>query len=203
MTKYILLFILFAFTACGKVDRVEKRNENGIVVERYNRSRVDSLMEGTYEAFDDDGVILERAIYSKGKLNGARLLYHPNGKVQYEETHVNGEFQGPYRAYYPSGSLQVEGQFVDNVAEGIWTGYYEDGTVKETVTYANNLENGPFKEWYSNGAIKAEGNYANGDKEQGELILYDLQGEIQKRMHCEAGICRTIWTAETKKANEE
>ena len=200
--RLLAILVIVLFSSCEKLDRVERRNDAGIVVERYSRDPVDSTRSGLYEAFDDNGLLIERAEYDRDQLNGERRLYFPSGELQYVETYEGGKYQGPYKAYYPDGTLQLEGQYVDDVALGLWTGYYPDGEKKEEVTFADNAENGPFREWYSNGAIKAEGNYADGDKEQGELLLYDLQGKVQKRMYCEAGICRTVWTAPNAAANE-
>ena len=188
--------------ACDSLERVERRNDDGVLVERYSRDPVDSTRSGPYEAYGDDGELIEEATYVADRLHGERTLYHPNGAVQYVETYRDGQYHGPYLSYYPDGTLQLEGQYVDNVASGVWTGYYPSGERKEAVTFADNEENGPFTEWYSNGAIKAEGTYAGGDKEQGELLLYNLDGDVQKRMFCEAGICRTIWEASTA-ANDE
>ncbi len=202
MKIWLLLSSALLLIACSDTERVEKRNEAGVVIERYNRSKTDSLWQGKYEAFDDEGQVVERANYAAGKLDGKRTLYHPNGQVQYEEMHVGGKFDGPYKAYYPDGQLELEGKFIDDKASGVWTGYYPDGSKKEEVTFVDNKENGPFREWYSNGTIKAEGSYLDGDNEQGELVLYDLQGEVQKRMHCEAGVCRTVWQAQTGAAND-
>jgi len=203
--KYLMigLSLLFvALTSCSKTEQVEMRNEDGIVIERYSRSKKDSLMHGSYEAFDDKGNMIEKATYTEGKLDGVRTLYYPSGEVQYVENHLKGEFEGTYQAYYPEGQLELEGEYVDNKMSGIWTAYYPTGKIKETVTFVDNEENGPFKEWYSNGVIKAEGEYADGDKEQGELVLYDLKGNVNKRMYCESGICKTVWSAEKAASNE-
>ena len=191
---------LALYTACGDgLERVERRNAEGVVTERYTRN-ADSLMHGTYEAFDDEGTLVERAAYVDGELHGERTLYYPSGEVQYVESHRDGIFAGPYRAYYPDGQLRLEGQYVDNAMDGVWTGYYPSGRTKETVTFRDNEENGPFREWYSNGVVKAEGDYLAGDHEHGELTLYDLSGEVQRRMFCEQGVCRTVWTRESADA---
>lgn len=195
-----LLGLVLATAACSDLEPVERRNGEGVVVERYTRSRADSLMQGAYTAYDERGVLLERATYADGELDGTRTIYYPSGAVQIEETHAGGAFAGPYRTYFPDGQLELSGQYVNNVAEGVWTGYYPDGTKKEEVTFADNIEQGPFREWYSNGQLKAEGTYKDGDNEDGELVLYDLQGAVQKRMYCEAGVCRTVWRAETADA---
>ena len=192
----LLLACGLGFAGCDDgLEPVERRNADGVVTERYTRN-ADSLMHGPYEAFDPEGTLLERATYRDGELDGERTLYYPDGGVQAVETHRAGAFDGTYRAYYPDGQLELEGEYVDDVMAGVWTGYYPDGTRKETVTFRDNQENGPFREWYSNGVVKAEGAYLDGDREQGELTLYDLQGEVQRRMFCDTGICRTVWVRE-------
>lgn len=196
------VFGAVALAACSRTEKVETRNADGVVTERFTRLKGDTLRQGTYELFDDAGAPIERANYEAGLLDGLRYVYFADGAVQYEETHRAGRFEGPYRAYNPSGTVALEGQYVDDEATGIWTGYYEDGTKKEEVTFRENKENGPFREWYSNGAVKAEGEYRDGDKEDGELRLYTLEGALQKRMFCEVGICRTVWTAQTGTADE-
>jgi antitoxin component YwqK of YwqJK toxin-antitoxin module len=202
MHTLVIGLVLLALAACSDVETVERRNAEGIVTERFSRSKADSLMEGVYEAYDDSGVLMERANYKRGRLDGVRTLYYPDGAIQYEEHHVAGEFSGTYTGYYPDGQKELEGQYVDNKMSGVWTAYYPNGTIKEKVTFADNQENGPFTEWYSNGVIKAQGEYLNGDNEQGELVLYDLQGEVNKRMYCESGICKTVWRANKEEGNE-
>jgi len=203
MRLILCLLLPLFFVSCSDLERVERRNAEGVVIERYSRTKTDSLREGAYEAFDETGTIAERAQYAAGVLDGKRQLFHPNGQIQYEESHSEGAYEGPYRGYYPDGTLELEGQYVADEAIGTWTTYYPNGQKKEEVTFADNHENGPFTEWYSNGTKKAEGTYLNGDNEQGELVLYNLDGDIEKRMHCEAGACRTVWRAETVSQNAE
>ncbi len=205
--KYAIIpfcLLLLLSIACSNSNQVEIKNDDGVVVERYELSKEDSTMHGSYEAFDEKGQLIEKSSYAKGKLDGVRTLYYPSGGVQYEETHLNGEFEGIYKAYYPEGELELEGKYVDNKMTGIWTAYYPNGTKKEAVTFVDNEENGPFTEWHASGTLKAEGSYANGDNEEGELVLYDLNGKVNKRMFCEGGICRTVpLETEETASNEE
>ncbi len=195
------LLAILALGACSDLERVEVRNEDGIVTERYYRGKDDSLRQGDYETFDRDGKLIERANYKDDYLDGLRTLYYPDGAKQYEETHVAGKFEGPYRAFYPDGQLELEGQYAADLATGTWTGYYPDGAKKEEVTMADNVSDGPFREWHPNGKLKTEGRYVAGDKEEGELLLYDENGELERRMQCDRGLCRTMWASETATAN--
>lgn len=192
-----LALLAIAFSACSDLEQVEVRNDAGVIVERYQISKVDSAKQGKYELFDQKGVLLETAEYLDDKLEGTRTLYYPTGEKQFVEVHRAGQYQGAYKAYFPDGQLQQEGQYVDNVATGTWTGYYPTGEKKEEVTMSDNQVKGPFKEWHRNGVLKAEGSYFSDGKEQGELKLYDEMGKLERRMFCEEGICRTIESAET------
>ena len=195
VTLAALAFAALALAGCSDLEPVERRNAEGVVVERYTRTRGDSLMQGLYQAFDPEGELVEEANYAAGQLDGERTLYYPGGAVQYVEQHRGGIFEGTYRAYYPDGQLELTGEYAANAMTGVWTGYYPNGTKKEEVTFVDNQENGPFREWYSNGVLKAEGTYRDGDNEQGELTLYNLAGEVERVMYCDAGVCRTVMQA--------
>ncbi|MEM1220411.1 MAG: hypothetical protein AAGH79_15925, partial [Bacteroidota bacterium] len=84
----------------------------------------------------------------------------------------------------------------ENVMDGVWKNFYPDGQVAAVTTFANNEENGPFEEYYRNGKMAAKGSYVGGEFEQGVLELFAEDGSLQKKMECERGICRTVWTAE-------
>ena len=188
--------------ACSKVEKVEVRNEAGLITERYYRNKADSTRQGKYEYYDDDGKLIETAFYANDQLQGTRTLYFPNGEKQYEEERVAGKFEGAYRAYYPDGTLEQEGQYANDEGTGQWTGYYPSGAKKEEFTMVNSIAEGPFREWHPNGALKAEGQYVGGNKEQGELLMYDERGELERRMYCEAGICRTMWLRDQTATDE-
>ena len=79
---------------------------------------------------------------------------------------------------------------------GKWKKYYESGALFEEVTFSDNKENGPFIEYYENGNLKAEGEYLEGDNEHGLLSLYNEKGELERKMECQKGICKTIWKAD-------
>ncbi len=197
----LLLTALMSLTACSDLERVEVRNEEGVVTERFYRSTTDSLRQGKYETFDRNGKLIEVANYKDDYLDGLRTLYYPDGAKQYEETHVAGKFDGPYRAFYPGGQLQLEGQYVADLGVGTWTGYYADGQKKEEVTMDGNASDGPFREYHPNGKLKAEGKYVAGDREDGELLLYDVNGDLERKMQCDRGVCRTMWQSETATEN--
>ncbi|NRB61481.1 MAG: toxin-antitoxin system YwqK family antitoxin [Saprospiraceae bacterium] len=150
---------------------------------------------GPYFRYSASDTLVEKANYQHGQLHGTRVLYFPNGRLQTQEIYDSGAFDGTYITYYPNGTVELEGQYVNNTMEGVWKRNYKTGELFEEVTFANNKENGPFTEYYKNGQVQVSGQYLDGDQEHGELLFYDETGAITKKMNCDKGLCRTIWTA--------
>ncbi len=191
-----LVLALLSLAACRtKVEKVEAVDAYGYT-ERYTRDPEDYARQGRYQKLDSAGQLVEEANFVDDTLHGLRALYFENGDTQIVEHYQMGIFDGPYRVYYPEGSLQLEGQYSQNEMKGDWLKYYPNGQLMERVRFEGNLENGPFVEYHENGNLKAEGTYRNGDKEHGELRLYDENGTLERKMDCENGICRTTWKRE-------
>ncbi len=185
---------LLLFSACSNFETIENKDESGKVVERFTINKQTKKKEGEYFAFYPNGQKLEESFYIHDSLHGERKLYHENGTLESITTHANGMFEGKYQKFNEQGKLTNEGQYVNNEMSGIWKKWFDSGTLAEEVTFAANLENGPFKEYHENGKLKAEGNYLEGDNEQGELKIYDENGELTERMYCEYGNCTTSWS---------
>ena len=197
MLKYIFCFlsIVLAAKCSDGLETIAVKNEEGVVVEKYTRSKSTFAKEGIYTGYDSKGNIIEAASYTNDSLHGQRTLFYPNGKKEAFETYNMGEFHGLYQNFYESGRLNLEGNYTDGKMEGEWKRYYnqENQQLMEVVTFADNNENGPFVEYHANGKLKAEGNYLDGDKEHGLLKMYDENGELERKMNCERGRCKTIW----------
>ena len=195
MFRYFLFGLLFV-AACGSDTQTVDTTDADGYRESYRVRRDNLAREGTYERFDPQGTLLERATYRNDTLDGERRLFRPDGSLEISERYADGRFAGPYRTYYPDGAVQQYGVYTDNAMNGEWTTFYPSGDTLEVVTFVDNQENGPFREYYENGNVKARGFYLDGDKEDGPLELYDENGELERRMTCDRGICRTVWTRE-------
>ena len=195
--RYLFLLFLVGLFACGNGhETIQIRDDNGRVVERYERNKETLRRDGLYKSYDEAGQLIEEANYVNDTLNGIRRLYYPDGQLQIEEQYAMGDFIGTYRSYHANGEVDQEGTYIGNEMTGPWKRYYENGQLMESVEFLNNDENGAFVEYYANGKLKAEGTYADGDNEQGELKLYNQAGELERRMDCNNGVCRTVWKAE-------
>lgn len=174
----------------NKVDQINEYGEREV----YFVHRETEAREGLYQRYNPEGQLIEEATYQQGQYQGPRLLYYATGDTQIVETYENGQFSGPYRSYFPNGNLELEGQYVDNKMEGIWQGFYESGELFEEVTFSDNKENGPFTEYYKEGGVQVRGTYLDGDFEHGDLLFYAPSGRLTKKMDCDHGICRTVWS---------
>lgn len=197
-TKWLLLlFLLTTFTACNNKKRIEVKNKEGIVVESYfvDKKHQD-IKVGVYHKFYDDGKLLEEAYYDdKGKLNGKRTLYYPNGKIMQTENYIDNKYEGAFTAYFEDGSQQQEGMYKDNMMNGVWKNYFPNSKnkIKEEITLKDNHINGPYKEFYDNGNLYASGNkieiMEDLDVFDGEVAIYDsvVNNKLIRKLHFENG----------------
>ena len=146
------------------------------------------------QKLEPNGTLYEEATYKADTLEGKRTIYYKNGNPEIIENYKRGVLSGTYQTFYEEGGNDIVGEYDNGVMTGVWKRHYPSGQVMELVTFSDNLENGPFTEFHENGKLKAEGQYAGGNREQGLLKLYDENGELYKRMECDDGICRTVWT---------
>ncbi len=198
-------FAVFFLISCknSNFEEVENRNEAGKIIEKYTRNKKDFSKEGICQRFSDDGKLAEEANFKNGVTEGDRKFFFPNGTVEIIEPNVAGKIHGKYKKFAENGTLVLEQDYQNGVLEGISKAFYENGTLKEEVSMKNNEENGPFKEWHENGKLKAEGNYLTpddpdfeGEKEDGELKMYDENGVLERIMDCNLGVCKTTWQRE-------
>lgn len=113
------------------------------------------LREGTWTYYHKEAkTVMTTENYVNDKLQGPRLVYHPNGKiaenVSYkdnlkngiskifskegilieEANYSNGMLNGNYKVFEDSGKLAVKGQFKNDIKKGMWYFYENDKLVK-------------------------------------------------------------------------
>lgn len=187
--------LLLSFIACKEQQlRIEERNQEGQLVRSFSIDK-DSLKQGDFMSYYSDGKsIYEHSQYVNDRLHGIRTLYYDNGNKEIVESYTNGVLNDSLLVYYADGQLKLIQKYTHGVLEGQAFKYYPDGTLQEEIWFSENLENGPFKEYYPNGNIKWTGHYKDGDNERGELLFYNENGQLAKKLFCDSlSICRTIW----------
>ncbi len=204
MLKHSISFLLIMslFISCHRdKDFVKVKDDQGNLLEKYTINKKTQQKNGIYYRYFRDKSIDEVAHYKDGLLEGQRILFFKTGDTMTIETHHNDLFEGVFKTFFKNGQLESIGQYIDNKMAGIWKYYYDNGQLKEQVTFSDNNENGPFIEYYKNGHLKAKGNYKTNEinedtdqKEHGIIELYDENGVLEKKMDCNFGRCKTIWT---------
>lgn len=205
MKYYIYLYIIASLllSSCAREKYVEVKDSSGKLTERYQIDK-DSVKNGIYESYNYEGNILEKSMYKDGIQEGLRTIYHSNGKVEKEELYKHGLLNGLYKVYYDTGELMIESQYTNNEMQGQLKKYYPSGQLMEVVTFVDDLENGKFEEYWENGNKKWEGSYLNGDNEYGELLKYNEEGTLIRKLNCDSlAVCRTFWLLEGADDNEK
>jgi antitoxin component YwqK of YwqJK toxin-antitoxin module len=195
--KVSIAVVLVTLISCSSnQELVQERKEENRFVEEYHKDPRTGLREGPAQSYDPQGRLESESMYRNGLLHGSRKIYDETGALIIEEHYRKGKFHGLYTTYYQDGEVKLQGKYKDGAMMGTWKQYYPNGALMEIVRFENNLENGPFKEYHENGRIKTKGHYLNGDNEHGELLMYDEEGNLVKRMECLEGVCETKWTAD-------
>ncbi|MCV9929908.1 hypothetical protein OIU83_19770 [Flavobacterium sp. LS1R49] len=115
---------------------------------------VNKLFEGEWKYYHQASpVVMTIENYSKGKLNGLRSVFYPNGKIAEEMNYKNG------------------------IKEGVYKRYAENGTILELLNYKNNEYNGEAVFNNADGTVASKGMFVNGKKsgnwqffEKGKLV---------------------------------
>ena len=191
-----LFVMMLLFISCQK--RVKNYYDNGQLKEVYE---VDSKGQkhGKFQAFYENGQLLESSKYKNNLLEGKRYFYYQNGQIEEEQFYVKGKLEGNQYGFHENGQLKFKSVNKENKLTGEYFSYYDNGQKRLYLNFLNDLENGPFEEYHRNGVIKWRGTYRNGNKEYGLLEQFDETGELIKKMNCDTmAACTTIW----KKENE-
>jgi uncharacterized protein len=161
--------------------------------EKYSQGWLEEVIQ-----FDTLGKTMTPIRFEKG--SGIYKLFHPNGKLYYEQPVVNGVFEGMQKSYYPNGTimnevmykndqkegtakyyhtngkLSAEGSFLYDLKTGTWKTYEPDGTTEEIEEYDEGQLNGICK-YLEDGKITREIPYRAGER-HGTLKRYSAAGEL-------------------------
>lgn len=115
---------------------------------------INKLFEGEWKYYHQASLtVMTIEKYSKGKLNGLRSVFYPNGKIAEEMNYKN------------------------DIKEGSYKRYAENGTILEQLNYKNNELDGEAVFNNSNGVVASKGIFVNGKKsgnwqffEKGKLV---------------------------------
>ncbi|MES2560825.1 MAG: toxin-antitoxin system YwqK family antitoxin [Bacteroidota bacterium] len=96
---------------------------------------LNGLKDSVWLDFYPNKKIKEKAVYRKGKKEGAFVHYFENGDISYTATFKNDSLYGDAIGYYPSLSLESKG----DPYNGEWIEYYENGNIKSKQSFTNRI----------------------------------------------------------------
>lgn len=172
-----------------------------IVCQKYDTSYV---LNGKYELFTTEGVLMQSSFFINGKLNGESRDYHSNGKIkmisEYRndslvgikiiygnnsevlDTNILSNGSGKYREYYSNNQLACEYHLAKGLKEGIDVTYDSTGVKIAEGHYKNGLKNGNFLFYYSNKNIATKCQFQK-DILVGEYFDYYKSGILKTKVN--------------------
>lgn len=159
----------------------------------------DGLIEGRLRTFYKDGTLHKDLSYEKGILNGPFKIYHPNGELKIQGTHINGKpeglmiecnetemikytykdgvLYGPFERYL-FGNLTDTGFYKNGQLHGEGKSYDPiNGNLLVVCNYKDGKFHGPYERFSSAGNLIEAGLYDNGTL-VGPYIQYGPQGKL-------------------------
>jgi antitoxin component YwqK of YwqJK toxin-antitoxin module len=133
----------------------KKVNTLGIIFQKM--SFRNDLLEGSFEKFDQDGVLVTSGQYKNSKKNGFWIeneyddvfkgsyfddeldgectWYFSSGKIKYKTIYNKGTLIDTWKEYYENGILKEEGLIVNGLKVGNWKFYHENGNLDSVATF--------------------------------------------------------------------
>jgi len=105
---------------------------------------VNKLYEGQWKYYHKASkAIMAIENYSKGKLEGLRSVFYPNGKIAEEMTYKNNLKNGFYKRYTESGIIIEESNYKNNEYDGLAIFRdSDDGTIVSKGKFVNGKKAG-------------------------------------------------------------
>ena len=95
----------------------------------------DTIKDGTYTFFYENGIEYQKGIFKNDKLEGKWLINYPAGSKKSIISFTNNQRNGVFISFFESGELQVEGVYKNNLRDSVFTEYYESGKPKSKYNY--------------------------------------------------------------------
>jgi uncharacterized protein len=118
---------------------VESYDDNGVLIQK--ATYVDGVMDGELLAFNSQGTVIKKFFYRQGKLHGEALIYNDDGKLAQRLTYEDGILEGPFQIY-TNDVLVVEIPYAKGVREGVGSIFALNGRIQSQSTFQADKENG-------------------------------------------------------------
>lgn len=120
---------------------------------------VNKLYEGQWKYYHKASKnVMTIENYNKGKLEGLRSVFYPNGKIAEEMNYKEGKKNGPYKKYTESGIIIEESNYKNNDFDGLAIFRdADDGNIVSKGKFVNGKKAGVWQ-FYQGGKLVKEEN---------------------------------------------
>lgn len=162
----------------------------------------DGVLEGLWEQYSSQRILLEKGRYVSGRPHGEYFYYTSAGNLKRVQVYDQGVADGGWKHYsrngnvienvtfedgtkvlverfYNNGTPKSVEPYVDHLKQGVWKTYYPDGTLESEHTYQNDVLTGPSTEFYRSGQRKIMGNIAETGYRHGVWTEYYDSGQVK------------------------
>lgn len=161
------------------------------------------VLNGKYELFTIDGILVHSANFVKDKYDGELKDFYQNGQIQMISHYRNDTLieiseiygnnselldsnilingTGKYKSYYPNNQLGFEYELVKGVKEGMEISYDSTGLKISECEYKADLKNGKFIQYYPNQKIATKCEFQN-DILVGEYLEFYESGKMKSKV---------------------
>ena len=186
----------------GNFIRIEKYENDILIEDAVETKHLDRKVD-----YHPNGQIRTIAHFFKGKPEGIRREYSPEGKVVKSfifhngiclgEGIVddNGKKQGQWKEFYESGKVRALGKYKNGRPIGTWKYLYEDGNVEIEGAYTiKGQKDGQWIWYYVSGNVLSVENYEEGDL-NGHIFALSENGDTLFSGYYESGLESGVWVA--------
>ncbi len=126
-----------------------------------------------YKRYFPNGKVMSKGSYANG--HGYDSSFCWSGELRIKEKMVDGYLEGERLIFDINCKLEAREFYVNGNQEGLQYNYYSDGSICSKVTYVNGVMEGEVISYFSSGKKRSKRNYSNGEL-NGEQIDYYTEG---------------------------
>lgn len=123
---------------------------------------IQEIKDSVWIYYDENGTLLSKDSYVKGKKEGRSFVYLPDGKLAEERQYKADLQDGPFKQYLDGKRLRGQGNYVNGQLDGKATYYYPNGVEVAAGYYKSGLKTGPWIYKEESGRIKEKELYVEG-----------------------------------------
>lgn len=158
----------------------------------------DSLKQGKWVIYHNNGLLKEIANYKKGALYGEQIIYNNKGDISYKINYIQAIEKGKtialkhgkYVYYHHSGGLSQEGMYENGNKSGLWKEYSQKGELQKETFYKNGKTHGKNNRYTSEGKTESTGEFYEEIEVDGKILRnvfhgvkeqYNSNGKLERK----------------------